>query len=64
MAVLETSEFPGRESMIDCALTLGSGRLDAGRVAVNAVVTAGRVREGTDGRRRAAPTIRDKFYMA
>lgn len=60
MAVLETSELPGRESMMDCALTLGSGTLDAGRLEVK-VVTAGRVRGAIDGRRRAAPAIGDEF---
>ncbi len=57
MAVLEMSEFPGKASMMDCALVLGSsGTLDAGRVVVREV-RAGSVRGGTEGRRRAAPVI-------
>lgn len=55
MADLEISEFPGSESMMDCALALGSGTLEAGREEVK-VVTAGRARGTIDGRRRAAPT--------
>lgn len=58
MAVLETSEFPGRESTIDWALLLGSsvGRLDAWRdgLRFRQAEEVGRVRMGR-GRSRAAP---------
>lgn len=57
MAVLETRLLPGRESMMDWALVLGSsaGTLDeAPRTAVSDV-RDGRVRCERDGRRRAAP---------
>lgn len=59
MALLEMSELPGRASMIDWALALGSvvvGTLDAGRATVKDVI-AGTDRGTIDGRRRAAPTI-------
>ena len=57
-SVLETRLLPGRESMIDCALFLGSsaGRFDEALRAVVTDVRAGRVRCERDGRRRAAPT--------
>lgn len=52
MAVLETSEFPGSESTIDCAFLLGSsdGTFDARRVEVRIVEVAGRARGMLDGR--------------
>lgn len=58
MADLEMSEFPGRASMMDCALVLAgsSGTLDAGRAVVREV-KAGSVRGATEGRRRAAPAV-------
>ena len=56
MAVLETIELPGSESMRDWALTLGSGTFEAEREGVNDEVTAGRARRGLAvGRTRAAP---------
>lgn len=55
MAVFETRELPGSESIIDWAAFFGSsaGTLDANRVEVNEVVKA--VRIGSAGRRRDAP---------
>lgn len=46
MAVFETMEFPGNESIIDWAAFFGSsaGTLDANRVEVREEVRAGRVR--------------------
>lgn len=57
IAVLEISELPGSESMIDCAFFLGSsvGTLDANRAEARLVVRAGRFRAGIAGRRREAP---------
>lgn len=58
MAVLETSELPGRASRTDCAFFLGSsaGTLDDCRwPAAAREVMAGRVRVEMEGRRRAAP---------
>lgn len=58
MAVLETSELPGRASRMDWAFFLGSsaGTLDALRCPEAArEVMAGRDRVEMDGRRRAAP---------
>ena len=56
MAVLESRLLPGRASMIDWALVLGSGEgtLELLR-AVTKVETAGRARGTMVGRRRAAP---------
>ena len=61
MAVLEIKELPGRASMRDCALVLGSGccwgTLDDDREVVR-VVNAGSARGATEGRRRVvAPAI-------
>lgn len=58
IAVLETRELPGSESRIDCAFFFGSsaGTLDADRE-LEIDVRAGRVRVGSAGRRRAAPTL-------
>jgi hypothetical protein len=58
IAVLETRELPGSESRIDCAFFFGSsaGTLDADRE-LEIDVRAGRVRIGSAGRRRAAPTL-------
>lgn len=52
MAVLETREFPGSESTIDCAFLLGSsdGTFDAWRVGFRATEVVGRVRGIVDGR--------------
>lgn len=45
MAVFEAKELPGNESRIDCAFFFGSsaGTLDADRMDVNEVVSAGNV---------------------
>lgn len=58
MAVLETSELPGRASRMDWAFFLGSsaGTLEELRAAVREVM-AGRVRGEMVGRRRAAPVV-------
>lgn len=65
MAVLEMSELPGSESMIDWALTLGSwaGTFEAGRDVVNDETTAGRAARGLMvGRTRAAPVKTRRAY--
>ena len=57
IAVLEINELPGSESRMDAAFFLGSstGTDEADRELVRDVVSAGRVRRGKAGRRRAAP---------
>lgn len=57
IAVLETREFPGNESTMDCALLLGSsdGTFDAYRVGLRAIVVAGKVRGMLKGRNGRAP---------
>lgn len=60
MAVLETSEFPGSESTIDCAFLLGSseGTFEARRAGLMAMEAVGRVRGMREGRRERAPVGR------
>ena len=60
MAVLETSEFPGSESTIDCALLLGSsdGTFDAQRIELKVIDGAGMVRGSLEGRNGRAPAAR------
>ena len=59
MAVLETRELPGSESRIEAAFFLGSsevaGTLEEDLELVRDEVSAGRLRRGRAGRRRAAP---------
>lgn len=57
IAVFETSELPGSESTIACALLLGSseGTLDANRAELRMIDVAGRVRGRTEGRNWRAP---------
>ena len=57
IAVFEINELPGRASIIDCAFFFGSsvGTLEACRVDVKCVVSAGRLRIGALGRSRVAP---------
>jgi hypothetical protein len=57
MAVLEMSELPGRESMIDWAFFWGSsaGTFEANRGAVRLAVMEGRLRVTRAGRTRVAP---------
>lgn len=57
MAVLESSELPGRESTMDWAFFLGSsaGTLEALRAPATEAEKAGRARRARVGRRRLAP---------
>lgn len=57
MAVLETSEFPGSESTMDCAFLLGSsdGTFEARRAGVRVRDVVGRVRGMIEGRSERAP---------
>ena len=59
IAVLLAIEFPGRESIIDCAFFLGSseGTLEAYRIEVNGVLRDGRDRIESVGRSLVAPVV-------
>ena len=66
IAVFDTKELPGSESRIDWAFFLGSsaGTLDADRELVRDVVSAGKVREGSAGRTRAAPEFVSATFLS
>lgn len=68
MAVLETSELPGSESMSDWALVLGSwvGTFDEARAVVSEVRAGRAVRwaKAVEGRVRAAPAKSDETFVS